>query len=720
MQTQLEELFRCRYPAAGANKEMQEQFVGSMMQDKSPAEIGVWVFYPWNNKLVHVLDEHEFIEVRTNRNKQKITDNERKLLQQKKIGIVGLSVGQSIALTIAMERVCGELTLADADTLELSNCNRIRTGIYNLGLLKSVLTAREIAEIDPFIKITCMHEGVQEDNIDRFFTDAGKPDLVIEECDSLDIKLLTRIKAKEYGVPLLMDTNDRGMLDIERYDLQPGYVPFHGLLGDVDYHFLKGLTVTEKVPYLVKLIGLGTASRRSKASLIELGSSISNFPQLASSVVLGGAVVTDVARRILLQQLTVSGRFYTDLEDIIREPGNSNDIFEPHQPPPLTYDYLKAVASQLPVANDAIAPSRELVRNMIADAALAPSSGNDQPWKWFCRRNSLTLFHEVNRSYSFGDYNHMASYISLGATLQNLEISAYHYGLYPQIALLPAGKDEQPVAQIHFNKAGDVGSGIEACLRDLYPYIAKRCTNRKIAPRVNISPDVLATLRSAVQCYDGVDVNFVTGSGELKALGEIISAVDRMRILHPHGHHDFFKREIRWSADEAAKTQTGMDVATLEIPPQARMALSVLSDEKTVQVLRDINGAQAFKNISVPNAVTASAIGFITVPDYSAESFIKGGRAVQKQWLKATQLQLACQPMIAPLYLFPRIVFGNGEGLPDFMIHELIELRRRFMEIFPGNEKRGEVFLFRLFYADEIQQRSLRLPLEEILFFEEE
>src|SRR5690606_3514442 len=103
-------------------------------------------------------------------NKFVITEAEQKTLQNKKIGIIGLSVGQSVALTLALERGCGELRLADFDTLELSNLDRIRTGVYNIGIKKSILVAREIAEIDPYLKVVLYNEGIHEDNIDEFFT----------------------------------------------------------------------------------------------------------------------------------------------------------------------------------------------------------------------------------------------------------------------------------------------------------------------------------------------------------------------------------------------------------------------------------------------------------------------------------------------------------------------------------------------------------------------
>src|SRR5437868_321838 len=53
-----------------------------------PDNYGVWVYYPWSNRLVHILDEEEFIDVRTSRNQYKITLEERNILAQKKIGVV--------------------------------------------------------------------------------------------------------------------------------------------------------------------------------------------------------------------------------------------------------------------------------------------------------------------------------------------------------------------------------------------------------------------------------------------------------------------------------------------------------------------------------------------------------------------------------------------------------------------------------------------------------
>lgn len=317
--SQLTELIILRNPTQNLSKQDIDLKIKELLQGNKKENYGTWVYYSWLNKIVHTLNKNQFIEIRTSRNLYKITPDERNTLGKKHVGIIGLSVGQSAAITMASERCFGRVTLADFDLLELSNLNRIRSGIQNIGLPKTIIVAREIAEIDPFIEITCLHEGITLDNIDSFFTSNGPLDLVIDECDSLEIKILCRQKAKEYSIPLVMEMSDRGLIDIERHDISPDYPPFHGALKDMDIDLisLQGLSNTEKLPYLLAIHPVETLSKRMRSSLTEMGKSIKTWPQLASAVSLGGGVICDTSRKILLKQPIPSGRFFIDLEKLI-------------------------------------------------------------------------------------------------------------------------------------------------------------------------------------------------------------------------------------------------------------------------------------------------------------------------------------------------------------------------------------------------------------------
>jgi len=326
IKSQLAELLKINNPQNKLSADEINSSIAALEKDGSLEHIGVWVYYPWSRKLVHILDEEDFIKVRTNRNLYKITHGELAVLREKKIGIIGLSVGQSIALTIATERICSEMHLADFDNIELANMNRLSfSNLYNLGAAKVIITAQKIAELDPYLKVTCFAEGITESNIDAFMGDGpDKLDILVEECDGLEVKILSRIKAKEKGIPVVMDTNDKGMLDIERFDLEPDRPILHGRLAELEAlgtpELLKKLhilTPEERTRYVTQIIGMENVSEEMMHSLMEIKKTITGWPQLSSAVTLGAAMVTDTCRRIALGKLTTSGRHFVHFTDLL-------------------------------------------------------------------------------------------------------------------------------------------------------------------------------------------------------------------------------------------------------------------------------------------------------------------------------------------------------------------------------------------------------------------
>ncbi len=321
--TQLSEFVKLKHPGQKLTKSDVGTLIQEHLKGVTAEDYGTWVYYPWLKKIVHTLEEEDFIVVRTHRNMYKIHPDEIGKLSSRKIGIIGLSVGQAIAFTAATERICGEMHLADFDSVELSNMNRLHAGIQDIGVSKVILAARKIAELDPFIKVTCFTEGIRPDDMDAFFTQNGKIDILVEECDSIDVKIQSRLKAKALGIPVVMDTNDNGMIDIERFDLEPARPVLHGRIPELEslsseqiLEKLGSLTVEEKIGYLAQMIGMENVSKEMLFSLGEMNKTITGWPQLASAVALGGAVITDVCRRILLEKPVKSGRFFINVEQL--------------------------------------------------------------------------------------------------------------------------------------------------------------------------------------------------------------------------------------------------------------------------------------------------------------------------------------------------------------------------------------------------------------------
>jgi len=720
---QLTGLMESRSPADDFTGEALEEAVTHHLNGCPEWAYGVWVYYPWSEKLIHVLDEAEFVEMRTNRNLYKITREERARLAGCRIGVIGLSVGQSVAISLAMERSFGEIRIADFDTLELSNMNRIRTGLHNLGLRKTVILAREIAEIDPFLQIKCFDEGVTKDNLDRFLHEGGTLDLLVDECDSLGVKILCRKRARENGIPVVMDTSDRGMIDIERFDREPQRPILHGFVQSVEDKDLSHLTSEEKVDIVLKIVGVDTVSMRGKASMLEVEQSISTWPQLATSVILGGAVTAAVIRRILLKDEVPSGRFFVDVDEII--PGSGDPApdygFEKMVPAAFSCQKMTEIAGPLAAGaqqRGALSLSEAQLRSLVDAARHAPSSGNDQPWKWLYRNDRLFLFHEYSRSFSFGDYHNIASYISLGTAIENLFLQALTMNIQPEIALFPLGpsNDNRLIAKIDFFPLDSANPPFNpAVAKDLVKYIAARHTNRNNAGRVPIHGPALQAITEIVHTMKGAEIHWIREEQKISRMGAIISDCDRIRLLHPHGHHDFIKREMRWSPEEAEEKKDGIDVATLGISAAQMSALQLIKDPRVIHFLNEIHGGSLFETVSEKSIECASVLGLITMPRYSPEDFVRGGRVIERVWLYATKLGLALHPLIAPLYFFPRVLYGGGEGLSAQDADKIGELRRRFLEIVPLGEGMAEVFLFKLAVAPEPEVKALRLPLDEIL-----
>src|SRR6202171_586165 len=195
------------------------------------AEPTRWAYYPWRRTVVSVLGPRAFRLLRLDRNRNLITAAELERLGRLRIGVVGLSVGHAIAYTLAAQGLCGELRVTDFDDLELSNLNRVPATVFDLGVNQAVVCARRIAELDPYLPATVMPAGITDETVGDFLDGL---DIVIEECDSRDAKVLIREVARTRRLPVLMATSDRGLLDVERFDIEPSRPIMHGLVRGVD------------------------------------------------------------------------------------------------------------------------------------------------------------------------------------------------------------------------------------------------------------------------------------------------------------------------------------------------------------------------------------------------------------------------------------------------------------------------------------------------------
>ncbi|NAS25948.1 Rv1355c family protein [Herbidospora sp. NEAU-GS84] len=709
LEAQAGQLARTRNPHLAADDPRLTGCVEEILGGRQMADYGTWVWYPWSARLVRVLPRSEFRELRTDRNRYKITAAEQLALGHRRIGVIGLSVGSASAITLAQEGVGGSFKIADFDQVELSNLNRLRAGVHELGIQKTVVTARHMVEIDPYLDITTYPDGIRPDTVDDFLLGDGPLDLVVEECDDLYVKVAIREGARAHGIPVVMETNDRGMLDVERFDLDPERPIFHGLLGEVRAEELQGLATKDKVPFVLAILDERRLGTRMAASLPEIQQTLSSWPQLASGAAVGGAVTTEAARRILLGEAMPSGRIYVDpfddarAEEILyREP-----VAAPAPPGPVPEARTAPVLPAEPGRSERITP--DAARWIAAMGTLAPSPHNNQPWQltWQEAGQQLECRHDGSRDLPTLDFENGATWAAFGALSENVRMAAARLGFRSRVLTWPDPGRQDLVCVVKLTPDPRVGEP------ELFPAITRRVTNRRREEPRPLAGDVVSCLTEAAAEL-GAHLRLVTTDVDLRTMADLIGAADRIGLLNPAIHAETM-HGLRWTPEEVRAKPHGVDVTTMELTASERAGLRLLTQRRVIDFLAEIGGGRGLEELARKQVATASAIGLLTVPGLSRDSYFLGGRAMQRVWLSATARGVALHPMTNLPYMFARLERGGGAGLSRAERDELTALRGRYTRLFPTPPGHAEVLLFKLAHAGPPTARALRRPLDEVL-----
>lgn len=696
LEDQLRELISARAPGRRFEAGELDAAVAEALGGAPAWAYGVWAHFPWSNRLVHLLPRDEFRALRGDRNRDKIVPTEQARLREARIAVIGLSVGLSAATTLALEGVGGAFRLADFDTLSLSNLNRLRAGVAELGVHKATLAARQLAEIDPWLEVDVFPEGATAENLDRLLDGV---DLLVEECDDLEVKLLARERARARRIPVIMDTSDRGLLDVERFDREPGRPLLHGLLGDVDPARLRDLPAAEKVPLVVRVLGgADTMSPRMASSLAQVKRTLSSWPQLASGVTLGGALVADAARRILLGELTASGRWSVDLDRLVAD--GTATLRVPGAPASEAETASKEAAARPVVGRVGVAPDRDEVLALLPWAILAPSAHNAQPWRFRWRDGRLVGALDRSHCFPFLDPEDRASLAALGAAAFDVELAARAAGLVPETRLAPEG-DPDVAWEMTFRRGPTEGS-------PLLPLVAMRTTNRRRPRRVPLRDDDVDALRR-VAAEAGGALTIARDPAALDTLADCLGAGDRLSFLCRPSHAEVLTG-FRFTEEEAQRTRDGLDVATLEMGAADRAAFKMLTRWENVNLMAKIGAGRMLETSARGNVAASGAIATVSVAGTDRASAVQGGRVLQRVWLEATARNVGVHPMAGLPYLIERVERFGREGLTEAQAAELADVAVRLRAVLPEPAGHAHVLLLRLFYGPPPTMRALRRP----------
>jgi hypothetical protein len=193
------EVFEALYPHLTSDYDKFEEFKRSNVVKFN------WIFLSHIQYLLRVPEDDLLYMVKSSRNRDIITAEEQEKLRHLSIGIVGLSVGQSSALTLAQSGVGEHFKLADPDKLAYSNVGRIPVGgIKDIGRLKTYIAGEAMLDKNSYLKIEYYNEAITKENMRKFLEGL---DYVVDAFDSIQAKITLRRIAKELGITVVMGTD---------------------------------------------------------------------------------------------------------------------------------------------------------------------------------------------------------------------------------------------------------------------------------------------------------------------------------------------------------------------------------------------------------------------------------------------------------------------------------------------------------------------------------
>ncbi len=142
------------------------------------------------------------------------------MLRKAHILVVGLGgVGAYAAEMIARAGV-GRMTLADADTVGVTNLNRQLIALHStLGRPKAEVLAERLRDINPAIELTIVNEYIK-DEATYTLLDAAPYDYVVDCIDTLSPKLALILAALERKLPLVSSMGAGAKLDPTQLEIK--------------------------------------------------------------------------------------------------------------------------------------------------------------------------------------------------------------------------------------------------------------------------------------------------------------------------------------------------------------------------------------------------------------------------------------------------------------------------------------------------------------------
>lgn len=265
---------------------------------------------------------------------------------------------------------------------------------------------------------------------------------------------------------------------------------------------------------------------------------------------------------------------------------------------------------------------------LLTAAALAPSLHNSQPWRLAGTEDTVFISSDPDCWLPREDPTQSSLFISLGAAVFNVRVAAAQLGRLAHVSLLPPSPDPYLVARLDLA----VGLGVDPELLALFPYLARRRTNRMPFAERAIPQAAIDDLQRTAH----------TESAVLRVVRDA-STVDRLLRLAREGtdsealQPERLREREHWVGGERA--EDGVPLAALGgVPAGLRPVvreLAVQPDDRLRPVLR---------------YESRPVLAVLTVPRDDPRAWLSAGQALERVLLTAARWGLSASFLNQALY----------------------------------------------------------------------
>ena len=343
-----------------------------------------------------------------------------------------------------------------------------------------------------------------------------------------------------------------------------------------------------------------------------------------------------------------------------------------------------------------------VLQTIIKEAIYAPSGDNEQPWRFeiYLKELRIDVYNLPERDQTLYNFKQRGSYVAHGALIENISIVASNYELEANIKLFPVQENRELVCQINFKKLQDTKKD------KLYQFIRERKTNRKVF-KVEPINDLQREQLHASFNTNWAGLKIIEDSYTRKKVAEALSSNERL-LLENRVIHDFLFANIRWSETEEREKKRGLYAKTLELKPPQLAVFSFCRSWVVSKILCSLGLSKIMAKDTSTLYANSPLIGAVVISDDKDESFINGGRAIQRLWLTTTALGLSFQPVTGLPYLWQRLAAGDNSSFTNKQVI-LIEKAYRVIDSIFNLDSKIIAMSFRIGKADKPSASSSRL-----------